>query len=128
MKRASRRYILAAAGAVFLGLFVAASASAVPFNKETRFRFSGAVALPGVVLPAGEYVFELADPTTSRTVVRVRNRERSRVFVQALTRSIKRHPDIQAGTLKLGEAASGTPRRILAWYPEADSYGYEFVY
>jgi len=117
-----------AIAAVVFGLFVATSVSAITFNKETHFRFSTSVALPGVVLPAGEYVFELADPMTSRHVVRVRNRQRSQVYLQALTRSIKRHPDLKSGTVTLGEAASGTPRPILVWYPEADSYGYEFIY
>jgi hypothetical protein len=128
MTAATRRLTLLAAGVVFLGFFVATSVSAVTFNKTMYVQFSGNVALPGVVLPKGEYLFELVDPMTSRSVVRVQNRQRSQLFLQAITRRVQRRPGIKAGTLALGEAASGTPRRILAWYPEDDSLGYEFIY
>ena len=127
MTTATRRRILAVFGVVLLGFFVA-TASAVTFNRTMYIRFTGAVALPGVVLPGGDYLFELADPMTSRSVVRVLNRQRSQLFLQAITRRVQRHPDIKAGTLKLGEAAAGTPRRVLVWYPEDDSLGYEFMY
>jgi hypothetical protein len=128
MTTAVRRFILLAAGVAFLGFFVATSVSAVTFNKTMYVRFSGAVSLPGVVLPGGDYLFELADPMTSRSVVKVQNRQRSQLFLQAITRKVVRHHDIKAGTLKLGEAASGTPKRVLVWYPEDDSLGYEFIY
>jgi hypothetical protein len=128
MIAATRRLILLTAGVVFLGFVVATSVSAVTFNKTMYFRFSSSVALPGVVLPGGEYVFELADPMTSRSVVRVQNRQRSQLFLQAIARRIARHPDVKGGTLKLGEAVAGAPRRILVWYPEEDSLGYEFIY
>ena len=128
MTAVTRRSIVLAAGVVLLGFFVATSVSAVTFNKTMYVKFSGSVALPGVVLPGGDYIFELADPMTSRSVVRVQNRQRSQLFLQAITRRISKHPDIKGGTLKLGEAVAGTPRRILVWYPEDDSLGYEFIY
>lgn len=128
MTAVTRRSIVLAAGVVLLGFFVATSVSAVTFNKTMYVKFSGSVALPGVVLPGGDYIFELADPMTSRSVVRVQNRQRSQLFLQAITRRISKHPDIKGGTLKLGEAVAGTPRRILVWYPEDDSLGYEFMY
>ena len=127
MTAATRRLTLLAAGVVFLAIFVA-SLSAVTFNKTMYVQFSGNVALPGVVLPEGDYLFELADPMTSRSVVRVQNRQRSQLFLQAITRKVARHPSIKAGTLKLGEASAAAPRRILVWYPEDDSQGYEFIY
>jgi hypothetical protein len=39
-----------------------ASAQSVPEDKRVFFTFSGAVAVPGVTLPAGQYLFRL--PTT----------------------------------------------------------------
>ena len=128
MSAATRRFILSAVGVAFLGFFVATSVSAVTFNKTMYVKFSGAVALPGVVLPAGEYVFELADVTTSRNVVRVLNRQRSQPFLQALTHRIVRERDVKDGTLRLGEAAAGKPQPILVWYPAGDTIGYRFIY
>src|SRR5258708_15762355 len=48
-----------------------ASGSAQTYDKRTVFTFSGPVALPGVTLPPGQYVFRLADPAGSRKVVQV---------------------------------------------------------
>jgi hypothetical protein len=53
---------LACAVAVFVCL-TAAPASAQLLDKRTLFTFSGPVALPGVTLPAGQYLFRLADQT-----------------------------------------------------------------
>ena len=38
---------------------VAGTAAAQPPDKRTFFTFSGPVALPGVTLPAGQYLFRL---------------------------------------------------------------------
>ena len=39
------------------------------------FTFSGPVQLPGVILAAGTYEFEIANPLTSGDIVRVRSRD-----------------------------------------------------
>ena len=115
-------------GAVFMGLFIAGSVSAATFANTTYLKFSGDVALPGVVLPAGEYVFELADPYTTRSVVRVLNRQRTHAFAQVLTRRTERRSSNLPATVRLGEARSGSPQPIVAWFPAGQSSGYEFIY
>jgi hypothetical protein len=91
--------------------------------------FSRPVALPGVELAAGTYVFELAAPLTDHSLVRVLNRDRSKIYLLAFTnaidRPVGRHSD---NVVTLGESARGTPPPILAWYPIGDSIGREFVY
>ena len=53
----SRRVFgLACAVAVFVCL-MAAPATAQPLDKRTVFTFSGPITLPGVALPAGQYLF-----------------------------------------------------------------------
>jgi hypothetical protein len=47
------------------------TARAQPADYRTFFTFSAPVTLPGVTLPAGTYLFRLADPTTGRTVINV---------------------------------------------------------
>jgi hypothetical protein len=103
--------------------------SASTFSKTTYLKFSGAVALPGVTLNAGEYVFELVNPDTSSNVVRVMNRERSRVHLTALTRPTYRPAKANRGaTATLGEGRSGSPPPVKAWFPEGEITGYEFIY
>lgn len=124
----TRRSTLATFGAACLTLLIGANAYSGPFNKTTYLRFSGPVALPGVTLPAGEYVFELANPDSHRNLVRVMNRSRDQIFLNAFTRPIVRAPGLKTGIVTLAEPAAGRPPRIVAWYPVADRLGYQFVY
>jgi hypothetical protein len=109
-------------------VFAGAMASATSLTKATYLTFSGPVALPGVTLSAGEYLFELADPYSTRKVVRVTNRLRSRVYLTAITRPVPRPGGLRDGLVTLGEARPGSPRPITAWFPENESVGYGFIY
>src|ERR1700682_635368 len=61
---------VACAVALFAGMSVATAFAQTP-DKRTLFTFSGPVTMPGVTLPAGQYMFRLADPSTSAKVVQV---------------------------------------------------------
>jgi hypothetical protein len=56
-------------------LFVPFGARADDWNKKTTLTFSQPVELPGIVLPAGTYVFKLVDLPGARNVVQVFNAE-----------------------------------------------------
>ena len=127
----NRKSALTACGAI-LGLAVTASASGwVTWNvsQTNQLTFSGPVALPGVTLPGGTYVFELASPQTSPDVVRVRNAERTMVYFTAFTERIDRPEGLPENhVVSLGEAPRGMAPPIIAWYPLDDSTGYKFIY
>ena len=70
-----RRSALSRCGAITLALMTVASGQAwSPANHVNHLTFSQAVGLPGVVLPAGAYTFEVANVETSGNVVRVSSR------------------------------------------------------
>jgi len=46
-------------------------ATADEWDQKTVFTFSGPVEIPGQVLPAGTYVFKLADSPSDRNIVQV---------------------------------------------------------
>src|SRR4051812_22661679 len=58
-----------AAAAIVSGLGAAASAS--PTDHLTKFTFNRPIAVPGITLPAGTYIFKLADPSTERKIVQI---------------------------------------------------------
>jgi hypothetical protein len=58
-------------GAAILAACLAPAAHADEWTKLTYFTFSAPVEMPGMVLPAGSYKFELADPDATRRVVRI---------------------------------------------------------
>src|SRR5262245_44215998 len=68
---------------------VAAAAHAWGFSHENRVKFSQAVALPGVVLPAGTYSFDVASPTALDVVV-VRSASRDKLYYMGFTRTVSR--------------------------------------
>lgn len=117
-------------GAVLLAVAATASPVALVHNAErtTYLTFNHAVALPGAQLPAGTYVFERASITTPN-VVRVRSRDRTKVYLMAFTRLINRpagrHDD---RLVTFGEAARGEAPPILQWFPVGSDEGHEFIY
>lgn len=124
----NRKALAAACGAAILGLVMAASSNASISAKTTYLTFSGPVALPGVTLLAGTYIFELAD-SSQRNIVQVRSRDRSRGYWMGFTRLTRRPAGLGADRLAtLGEAPTGTRPPVTAWYPLYESTGYEFIY
>jgi hypothetical protein len=63
---------MAVVAAVF---WLSAPARADEANKLTYLTFSKSVQLPGVMLPAGKYRFELADPEESRRVIKAQSED-----------------------------------------------------
>lgn len=125
----NRKAAFVICAAAILWVFASALGNASSFEKTTTLTFSGAVALPGTTLEAGEYVFELANPSTGRNVVRVMNRNRTKLHLLALTLPVMRPAKAGANAMvTLGEARRGTPPPITAWYPEGDSIGHGLIY
>ena len=94
-----------------------------------RLTFNQATALPGVTLPAGEYVFERASVDNSANVVRVIDIKRSAVRFLGYTQEVRRlDRDTTRRFVELGEALPGQPVPIKVWYPGGLSRGYAFVW
>jgi hypothetical protein len=86
------------------------------------------VALPGVVLPAGTYSFDVASPTALDVVV-VRSEKRDKLYYMGFTRTVSRPRHMSAQTpVVFGEAAANEAPPIAAWYEIGNSTGHEFIY
>jgi hypothetical protein len=125
-----KRILGAACGALVVGLCLAASANAIgTVNRTTYLTFSGDVALPGIKLAAGTYIFELASPGQSPSLVRVLSRDRSKIHLLAFTNFTPRPMGADRNkVVSLGEARRGETPPIKAWYPTDESMGREFIY
>jgi hypothetical protein len=123
----TRVFGLACAVAVFVCL-MAAPVSAQPLDKRTLFTFSGPVTLPGVTLPAGQYLFRLADPNSSAKVVQVLNAEGTTPFGLFFTIPAERLEPASTPEVRFMETASGTPAAIKTWWYPGERLGYEFVF
>jgi hypothetical protein len=117
---------LAAAAIVSL-LASAPVGAAFDLQHTTYLTFSAPVTLPGAMLPAGEYIFQVANPTTSANTVLVRSRDFRHVYYMGLTRHVERAGSGET-LITLGESHAGTPPPIRAWFPEGTRMGHEFIY
>lgn len=123
------RIMKVAAVAVLTAFAFTPSSRAASWGQLDKITFSRAVALPGVVLPAGAYVFEIANPNTSANVVRVIHRDTQRVYFAGFTERVQRPAGAPAGQrITMGEPLTGGAFPIEVWYPAAQAEGRRFLY
>jgi hypothetical protein len=106
----------------------APSVKADQWNQKTVFTFSGPVAVPGQVLPAGTYVFKLADSASNRHIVQVFNKDENHVLGTFLAIPDYRLRPTSKPLIKFHERPAGEPQAIKAWYYPGRTYGHELVY
>jgi hypothetical protein len=132
-------FALAAGLALLLGTVAPRAARADDFNDRTIAKFTGAVQVPGMTLPAGTYVFKVLQSEAERVVVQISNERESHVFATLIatpnhhmTREARREDPIAPTTDKtvftFYEAKTGQPQPLRAWFYPGQSYGFEFVY
>ena len=114
-----------------LALAVLATESLGSANRwdKATLSFSRTVALPGVTLAPGSYVFEVVDGAGYRDIVRVRNGRTNQAEFTGFTHRVPR-PDRLSGlsAVTLGEAPSNAPAPIEVWFPADGSDGRQFIY
>ena len=124
------------AAAVFTAAFLTAATSAsaqdANVNQRTYLTFSGPVQMPGVTLPAGKYVFRLAD-TSLHNVMQVFDSEEKHIigqwfFVPANRTSEEQSQANGKPVVMFREMPEGiTPAVHFFFYP-TDLTGKEFIY
>jgi hypothetical protein len=125
-----RRIVHMLCGVVLLGVLATSATGAMADNRRTTyFTFSRAVQMPGVVLPAGTYVFEVANPDGRSDIVKVMSRDRKQLYLLRFTRFVHRPSQGKLdSTISFGETAAGNPPAVKAWYPQSETRGREFIY
>lgn len=123
-----RSFLIPAVAAAVLALLSATSARADTWNQLTYFTFSAPVEIPGVALPAGTYMFKLADTEESRNVIQVFNKDGSKVYATFLAIPDERMTPADKPVVTFEETPVGTPEAIKAWFYPGDTIGHEFVY
>ena len=113
--------------ALVMVLLVAASGHAF-YSHQNKLTFSRPVALPGVVLPAGSYWFDVASPTALDVVV-VRSADGRKVFYMGFTNTVTRPRAMSKDApIAFGEASANEARPISTWYEIGDTTGHQFLY
>lgn len=124
------RLTAAAFGAAILAVVATASTQAwVSSHRTTYVTFNRSVALPGVELMAGTYIFELAAPDQHTNLVRVLSRDRKKVYLTQFTLKIQRPANLDPKRMiSFHEASRGEVPPVNAWFPEYEDTGRQFIY
>lgn len=120
--------ICCAAAVTAMTVAVAPNARADEWNKRTFLTFSGPVQIPGATLPAGTYLFQLADPDNARHVVEVASKDGTHVYGMFITIPNDRIDTPDDSVVMFSETPAGAPQAIEAWWYPGDRFGEEFVY
>jgi len=109
-------------------LALSPGARADEWNQKTVITFSGPVEIPGQVLPAGTYVFKLANSNASRNIVQVFNQDENHVFSTFLAIPDYRMRPSDKTIVTFAERPAGQPEAIKGWFYPGRTSGHEFVY
>jgi hypothetical protein len=109
-------------------LFFELAAHADVWDQMTTITFSAPVQIPGQVLPAGTYVFRLADPDAERGIVQIFNADRSHLYATLPTVATERPNPTGDTAVTLAEQGAGKPDALLNWFYPGNESGNEFLY
>ena len=127
-----RKAALACVASALLALPLSAAAQG-PRNQDTFFTFSQSVELPNTTLPAGTYLFQLADSPSNRHIVKVMSQDRKEIHatLMAIPYHSNDRPsdDPQVRFMETpAQASGGGANAIKIWFYPGTTVGHEFIY
>lgn len=127
MKRKLKAAVLALS-TLLLFATIAPRSQADAWNKKTVVTFNDSVEIPGQVLPAGTYVFKLADSLSNRNIVQVWNADENQILATILTTPAQRLEPQGEPVFQLEERPGDSPMALKYWFYPGDTIGQEFAY
>jgi hypothetical protein len=127
MERINKFYLIIGL-AITCCLFFGIAANADELDESTTITFSGPVEVPGQVLPAGTYLFKLADNGSDPNLVEIFNADGTRLHATLETIPTDLQKATDHTTVTLTKQGSGTPDALLKWIYPGDLTGHEFLY
>ena len=128
-----RKAALACAASALLALPFSAAAQG-PRNQDTYFTFSQAVELPNKTLPAGKYLFQLADSPSNRHIVKVMSADRKQTHAMLLAIPYYSNdrpsdePQVRFMETPAQAAGGAGTNAIKIWFYPGTTTGHEFIY
>jgi hypothetical protein len=113
---------------IALTLFFELAAHAEPMDRSTKLTFSDPIQIPGQVLPAGTYLFRLADGDSGQHVVQIFNADGTIPYATVLTIATERPYPTRDTAVTLAGQGTGNPDALLKWFYPGCLTGNEFLY
>ena len=113
---------------IAFALFFELAAHADESDRSTIITFDEPIQVPGQVLPAGTYVFRLADPEDTHNIVQIFNSDRTVLYATIPTVTAARQQPTDDTAVTLAKQGPGKPEALLKWFYPGRETGNEFVY
>jgi hypothetical protein len=113
---------------MMFGATLAPGARADQWDRKTVVTFSDSVEIPGQVLPAGTYVFRLADSPTDRHIVQIWNADETQILATTMTIPNTRFERPDKSIFEFEERSGNSPMALKVWFYPGDNTGQEFIY
>ncbi len=108
-------------------LFFEVAAHADEWDLTTKLTFSEPIQIPGKVLPAGTYLFKLAN-TNDRHMVQVFNSDGMVLYATLMAIPTERPNPSGESVITFAEQGAGKPDALLKWFYPGRTTGNEFIY
>jgi hypothetical protein len=111
-------------------LSVAAGSATAQFrsDKAVYFTFSAPVSVPNATLPAGKYLFRLADSLVNRQIVQIYSADGSKLHAMLMTLPQIRQRVSDHAEVRFLETPSNEPPALATWWYPGERTGWEFIY
>ncbi|MEO8370251.1 MAG: hypothetical protein ABI806_13710 [Candidatus Solibacter sp.] len=133
MKTLQNLAFAAVAGCV--GLAMLPGLQAQNWNKKTLLTITEPLEVPDcctadhtIVLPPGDYVMVLVDSLSDRHIVRIFDKDQTRVMTTILAIPNYRLQVTDKTVFQYWEVPAGQPKALRAWFYPGDNFGQEFAY
>ena len=127
MERINKLWVIVGMAIAYC-LFFEIAANADVLNQETIITFNQPVDIPGHTLPAGKYVFKVADNVTDQNIVQIFNADGTKLDATVETNPTIRHNATSNTAITLAEQKPGSPDSLLKWFYPGRLTGRQFVY
>jgi hypothetical protein len=112
---------------IAFALFFELAAHADEADQATEITFSQPIQVPGQILPAGTYLFKLAN-SDDLNIVQIFSSDRTHLYATLQTIPTEGRRVADDTTVALAEQGAGKPDVLLKWFYPGDETGHEFVY
>ena len=113
---------------IAFALFFELVAHADEFDQSTTITFSEPIQIPGQVLPAGTYLFKLANSNSDRNIVQIFSSDRTHLYATFLAIPTERQTSTDDTSMTFAEKGAGNPEALLNWFYPGRLTGHALVY
>jgi hypothetical protein len=123
-----KRAVQLSLGVAMLCAVFGAGVRADTWDKKTIVTFIESVEIPGQVLPAGTYVFKLANTVSDRHIVQIWTEDETHILATIIAIPNYRLELSNRPVFEFDERPGNSPMALRSWFHPGDNSGQEFVY